>query len=191
MIHRIAVRLSKALADKLNADERARQIYCYGIEVVLSNVITSLTVLLIGQLMGRLICSIIYLAIYSSLKVTCGGYHARTQLRCWVISIMSFVATVFLADVTLGLPVGRFPWIIVLVLCTIYILLSPPVMNSNHPVAKKTVQKNKKISTFLIIVYSLIIGGMYFITDRYFLLNFLVLTILSVAVGMYIARRKE
>ena len=191
MIHRIAVRLSEALSDKLNADERARQIYCYGIEVLLSNLTTMLTVLLIGQIMGILTCSILYLAIYSSLKVTCGGYHARTQLACWLISIASFVATVVMAEVTMLLPVSRLPWIIVLVLSTIYILLSPPVMNSNHPVAQKTVKKNKKISTFLISVYTLIIGGMYFVTDGYFLLNFLVLTILSVAIGIFIAQRKE
>ncbi len=191
MIHRMALKLSNALADRTNADECARQIYCYGIEVILSNATTLLSVLLIGLLMDRLDCSVIYLIIYSSLKVTCGGYHARTQLVCWIISIMSFVATVLLTDATLTIPGGRALWIAILVLCTMYILLTPPVMNSKHPVSQKTVEKNKKISSFLILVYSISIVVLYFVTDWYFMLNFIVLTILSVVIGKIIAERKE
>ena len=191
MIHRMALKLSNALADRTNADERARQIYCYGIEVILSNVTTLLSVLLIGLLMDRIDCAVIYLIIYSSLKVTCGGFHARTQLVCWIISIMSFVATVLLTDATLSIPGGRALWIVILVLCTVYILLTPPVMNSNHPVSQKTVKKNKKISSFLILVYSISIVVLYFVTDWYFMLNFMVLTILSVVIGKIIAERKE
>ncbi len=89
---------SEKIADSLErigtipTEEKA--LYEYGIRQGLFMVINIATIVFIGLLLNVVLQSIIFMIVYIPLRSFAGGYHARTQLSCYLLSVL-VVAIVF------------------------------------------------------------------------------------------------
>lgn len=137
--------------------EDDREIYLFGFTqgaILLLNILTSLC---IGIALDMLLEVVIYMVCFIPLRIFAGGYHAKTQLRCYIIS--SF-ATVF---VLLGIRFlqdynGMLEWIMLLI-STVVIWHLAPVEDDNKPLLAVEVLKYKKRVhkiLFVLLVISLI-----------------------------------
>ena len=60
-----------------------KESYCYGMELILSTLINvAFMVILSYYVIGYPIAFIPYIAVYTPLRLTAGGYHARSHLKC-------------------------------------------------------------------------------------------------------------
>ena len=64
--------------------------------ILLLNIITSLC---IGIMMNMLLEVIIYMSCFIPLRIYAGGYHAKTQLRCYVMSSITTVIVMYLSNI--------------------------------------------------------------------------------------------
>lgn len=141
--------LQMKLAKDLSEDDR--DLYLFGFTqgiILLLNVLTSLC---IGIALGMLLEVMIYMVCFIPLRIFAGGYHAKTQLRCY---IMSSFTTVF---VLLGIKFlqnynGTLEWIMLLI-STVVIWHLAPVEDYNKPLAiEEKLLYQKRVKKILIIL---------------------------------------
>lgn len=136
-----------------------KEIYVYGLKQGFILLVNILTTLMIGLLFNKVFETIIFLVTYMPLRIYAGGYHARTQLRCYICSVVLIISAL--------LAIEYIPWtnFIVITISTvsgmiIYILSPVEDMNKSLDVAEvKMYGKKTRVILFVefIVVVLLII----------------------------------
>ena len=73
----------------VNQDEK--DVYKYGFEILFSTILGICIVLILGLTAGSLMTSLIFIAVFCSLRIKCGGYHADSYLSCNVVFTTVFL----------------------------------------------------------------------------------------------------
>lgn len=73
-------------------------IYAYGFELLFSAVINVFFMILIAFLFHDKYASLMFLLAFIPLRITAGGYHAKTHLRCTLICQIVFTGGMLLAE---------------------------------------------------------------------------------------------
>ena len=187
IIKKAAIFLHEKRSDKTIPIE----VYIYGLQLLFSNVNIVVAILLISSLFDSIFIGLLYMLIYVSLKVTSGGYHAKTSLGCFLVSIFNFLSVLFLSKILTEICIRTIFWIVFLLLMVLFLLINKPLISKRRKVKKEAIRKNKIISTIIIIFISgVTIVGYCFCNDTY-ILNFIVLTIASVAIGILLGRKER
>lgn len=154
MLHNISTSIAnKFFNDK---DKYPLEIYIYGVELLISSIISTTIILLIGLLTKTFFESIIFLISFSAIRVYTGGYHSMTYLRCNIISALSYVAiVVFLylfEEFTSNLIVITSCFLLTVILALIF----APVRHENKELSESDIKKYKLLSLLMITVVFLI-----------------------------------
>lgn len=189
MISVIANKIVNWLYKEENLEKEFYEVYCYGIELLLSTSIGIILVFLIGGLFFNVFDSFVFLLFFITIRKYSGGYHADTYLKCEIIISLLFVFTMILAK-TFSPPctaihiVFMLSYTIVLILC--------PVTNNSKPLDKYRIIKCKVITTVLMIISHITCFLLYYIGNNsiYKTIFFTIITIvLLVPIG--IIKNKE
>lgn len=73
-----------------------KDIYEYGLFVIIFNSIIILSYILIGVILNQLIYSILFIIFYSPCRIAIGGAHCSTPKRCFLISNIYFLIRLLL-----------------------------------------------------------------------------------------------
>lgn len=73
-----------------------RELYEFGIQQGTTLLLNVLTTIGIGLLMGMFWESLIFLILYTPIRVYAGGFHAQTQIRCYFLSVFIVLASLTL-----------------------------------------------------------------------------------------------
>lgn len=171
-------------------DPAMTDIYEYGFELTLSTLLTSSAILLIACLLDSFFFGLLYFAISIPLRMTAGGYHASTYGKCFVISNVTYFAVSFLARLLARLMLPYPVWLVLLFGCIFYILANCPVKNPHHPVSDSVLKKNRRITILFSCFLCFLMVFLYFILQYSYMLNFIVITVLSIAVLILPTKRK-
>lgn len=114
-----------------------KELYEYGLHHGLLMIINLLTTVVIGLLFKMVWQSFVFMLAYIPLRTYAGGYHAKTQFRCYLLSIVIMLAALF--------GIREIPWTdsigIGLTLCAIGIILYlSPVEDKNKPLSPMEVK---------------------------------------------------
>lgn len=142
MEHKVAVKLCRHLIDNQTIEKEYEDVYTYGLELLISFIISTSIILVIGLAINRIAETLIYFLVFISLRQFSGGYHADTYLRCKISTVLTYVLIIVLSEVTrLSIPhyILLFPLAMVL-------LLQGPVENPNKPMTSYQHDRNKVIS---------------------------------------------
>lgn len=132
-----------------------RELYIYGLHQGLIIILNVLTTITIGVILGRVWASILFMFAYFPLRSCAGGYHAKTPLRCYLISIIMIISV--LSSMTLPIWNNVNSSIFVLV-SSIVIILYAPVEDGNKPLdAKETIIFKKRTRVILCILVSMVL----------------------------------
>lgn len=80
---------------KNGADEENRELYEYGLLLILSNLITVSILFILSCLLGILKEMLCFLSAFVSVRHYAGGYHAKHYQNCFFISILSCLLGVY------------------------------------------------------------------------------------------------
>ncbi len=119
------------------------EVYVYGTELVLSFIITTALVLIAGLVIGEVMNSMIFLAVFILLRRFTGGYHANTYLKCKIISISTFFIAQFSSH---AISVRWWMYAVLLVGGNIVIHLLAPVEHPNKPLSDAEKRKFRRFS---------------------------------------------
>ncbi len=133
-------------------DKYPKEIYIYGIELLISSFISTSVILLIGLLTKTFFESVIFLISFSAIRVYTGGYHSMTYLRCNIISASSYVAIVIFFYLFRDLIANPIVLLSGYFLTMILALVFAPVKHENKELDTADIKKYKLLSLLMITV---------------------------------------
>lgn len=119
--------LTNKLIQKGHITEEDRDIYEYGLDIMIYTIWSTAVLLLIGLLLREFIPAAILVFGFYTFQTTGGGYHAKTHLRCFltmVIGLLVGLSTAFIKDHSILL------WLL-LGIGALLLLLIPLVLHPN------------------------------------------------------------
>lgn len=75
-----------------------REVVEYGIEIFLETIIKFVILICIGAVIGRFTETLLILAVFSGIRISAGGIHARTSMGCTVTMLLVVVVSLIAAD---------------------------------------------------------------------------------------------
>lgn len=147
------------IAQKIISDED-RELYEYGFELLLADLFNFSVILLIGGIAHQLWSTVLYILIFVGLRSVCGGYHAKTHLRCHVSTIGVYVLFLLLLS-TQTVAENRMLLLLGDLIAAIPIALFAPIPHANKPLSE-TVRKRNRIWSiilfFLLFMLAVLLG---------------------------------
>lgn len=149
-------KLSQSIADELvnnkTIDESQRQLWQYGFQTMIMSVGEILFVILVSAIVGNFFETVLFFCGFIPLRIYAGGYHADTQLRCFLILIFTYILFSILLNIvsihTYTLMVFALPILFNAVIVT----LKAPLAHSRKSVNNNESKMYRKIA--LIICYA-------------------------------------
>ena len=145
--------MEKLIANKIITPED-KVLYTYGFHqavVIIANIATTVFVGFIFDMVWQ---SIVFMLAYIPLRSYAGGYHAKTQLRCYIYSVLLISKVLLLVKfipwtnpVTIGL----------LLISYLIIFILAPVEDSNKPLDKDEAIVYKRRTRLILWIEALII----------------------------------
>lgn len=154
MIDRLINRNLDFLKRTLQCDDDSIEIYRYALRIIYSYVIDVLTLLVLAIITHTVGETIIILATFALMQVYGGGFHAETQLRCFMLTLLGWFIGVFGIKYLVSLHplVG----VIAMIVFSIIVLIYTPVLNDKHPVSGDVYKRSKKIVRVTLVVFDLL-----------------------------------
>ena len=156
MIPKLAKNVAHFFVVKNVASKSKEAIYAYGMELLISDVLNTLIVLLIALTSHTLPAVIIFIAVFMILRRFVGGYHANNHLSCMFTLIMVMLAFSY------GICNVRIQLMWILSICFITIALPvifciAPVPHPNKPMSEEKRNRLRKRSIISIVALSAVV----------------------------------
>lgn len=136
------------IAKKVIAMEE-KEIYEYGIFQLLMNAIDTFSILTLALLFHEVPATCCYLIAFCMLRKYAGGYHAKTVLGCYFITLTSALCMMIMIKIKdIPLMVQLIVWLI----SSVVIILFVPMQNMNKKLdeVEELVYRNRAIITWTI-----------------------------------------
>ena len=154
MIEKLVDKNVDFLRKHLICDEDRIEVFKYSLRVIYSFIIDVISLLFFATITQTIWKTIAIMVPYVVIQVFGGGYHADTQLRCFVISLFGWFLGVFGIDYI----ISEYPLVgfISMAVFTTVILVYTPVLNDKHPVGGDVYKRSKKIVRVTLVVFDLL-----------------------------------
>ena len=134
MIHFISGKIVDGLIENGTIVPEEKDLYFYGLQQGLTMIVNILTTVAIGFVFKMVWQSIVFMLNYIPLRSFAGGFHAKTQLRCHLFSIVLIIVAL--------LGMKMIPWNIISILfitllASTTIILLAPMEDFNKPLNQK------------------------------------------------------
>lgn len=151
--------MKKLIEKRLNYDEDLIAIFLHGINIIFYDGLGFLSVLILAFLFNKLLIGILYIIIFSSLRIHAGGFHASTKLGCFALYNLLFISFILTLNSPLLNPIINIP---LTMIATLIIFKYAPVEHIYAPLTIIEKYRNKdKIRfslLFLLILYIISLG---------------------------------
>ena len=146
------------LINKNIIKEEDKEIYSYGFNQILFIMLNFITILIIGISFNMLFETIIFMITYIPIRIYAGGYHARTQTKCYIFSVFMLILALYI--IKLKLMSNILIIILLSIISSIIIISLAPVEDINKPLDEKETEiyKKRTIKNLIIILVFLIIS---------------------------------
>lgn len=122
-------------------------VYCYGTELLLSFVMSTSIIVILGIVCQRITQTIVFLVLFIFLRRFTGGYHANTYLVCKAFTVGTYIVVISLSEIS---TVTTAHFFLTALLGTSIIFIWGPIENPNKPL---TLLEKKKYKTIALVLY--------------------------------------
>lgn len=148
MIHSVALIIADFFVSKDVITEEEEEVCAYGMELIISGIISIALVLIIGLITGNIWYALVYNMMMVVIRIYTGGYHADTHIGCNVCYCMTFLISIVLLRVQMYIKTELAIWIIALAGYLI-IVLNAPLEHHNKKLTMKQKEDYMVISAML------------------------------------------
>lgn len=181
LLNKLANRLALRLSRNIGTEMSIVSVYAYGLELLLSALITILFMVIISFVFSRPFAWLCFLISFIPLRATAGGYHCKTHFRCILLSTFVFVILNLLYSKFIICPLKE--WAVVCCLFnTTTVLLLSPVQTTNKPLNTLEIKQNKK-RAILISAILLTVSCLSLLFNLGYKYSFLMLGVLFAAIS--------
>ncbi|MDF2877584.1 MAG: hypothetical protein K0S30_680 [Clostridia bacterium] len=135
--------------------EDDREVYIYGLELILNSLLVVGTIITLGILINRLIITAVFLVVFWSIRSYSGGYHANQYWKCYCIGCFAYLSVITIVHSTPLLHM-KLDSLIFLGISYIGIFCMAPLNSEKNPKTQEEMKKNNVITRMLISSYTLI-----------------------------------
>lgn len=151
MIDKLADAVVERLCRAGTVTPENRDIYVFGVSGLIKTFGNMVIPVILGLLFGCVVQVLVFLASYCLLRRFAGGYHAKTELVCFILSQVMVVSVVALLFFYTYIPVVLHA--VVAVLSAICIFVLAPVEAENNPLNDVETAVYRKRSQLLCAAY--------------------------------------
>ncbi len=153
MISKLAKDIAHFFVTQKITEESKEMIYAYGMELLLSDVLNTLIILLIAVCSSTLPAVIIFVTVFMGLRHFVGGYHANSHLSCMFTLI---VVMLFFSFGICNIPeqIAQIFSVAFMSVSVSVIYWIAPVPHPNKPMSEEKMEKQKRRSRILSMIFS-------------------------------------
>lgn len=161
MISNLSTRLTDKLLSKGSITEDERELYIYGLFMLISQLMYLVLACIFGLLFECIIESIAFYVAFQFIRRYAGGYHAATETRCEILSTLSIIASIGIIKLS---KIYDFKTILLFItfMSVVLIFFLCPLDTPEKPLSEKEFKYFRKISWIILLVISSIIIVSYF-----------------------------
>ena len=159
MIHSVALVIADFFISKDVITEEEKEVCAYGMELIISGIISVALVLIIGLITGNICYAVVYNIMMIVIRMYTGGYHADTHVGCNVCYCMAFLISIALLRGQMYIKNDITIWMVAMAGYLI-IVLNAPLEHHNKKLTMKQKQDYMIISSVLGIASLLISFGL-------------------------------
>lgn len=137
--------------------EEDREIYCYGLELLLSSIVNLIIVLSLGYLFNRFFQTVLFLVVFCPLRQFSGGIHAANHFKCSLYFIISILICFWLEKTWL-INADNVVLLCMLTVSSLCIALLSPIEDRNKPLTNQERLSFKKRNFAVLIIWDLVIS---------------------------------
>lgn len=146
-------------------DNTKLDIYIYGFEIMISNIICFGIGLLIGAVFSEFLECIVFLAVFVLLRRYCGGYHAETYLVCDTIFTANILLVMTILKVMSVYPI--YVHFIIAGISIVSAIMLAPVENKYKPLTIEEMKKHKLFAAVINLSMIIISSVLFFINFKF------------------------
>lgn len=144
MINNISEFIAQKWVDKNIISEEDYELYHYGWFVVLSDLWLFIFTLIIGVIFDITLSSIVFFVVFFLIRRFAGGFHAKTELHCQIISL-SFLFFSIAAIKYIFINIDNVYLFIIHLICVIVLPLVSPADTPQKPLSLNEKNQFKRI----------------------------------------------
>ena len=161
-MEKIAKMLMNRLVEKQFIEEDKKDIYFYGLRLILSDIINFSIILLLSVLLNHIISGIVFLITFCSVRKHSGGFHAKTFWLCRLTMITTFLCVVAALEIISRTSFQYYLVIALNIFSVLIIVCFAPVKHPNKKLSEEQSKSNRKkaiiaSNTFAVVSIALII----------------------------------
>lgn len=156
---KFAQQIAALLVSQKIIEQDETEIYVYGLELIISDVINFSAVIIVSVILQEFICTAIYLLCFLTTRCFCGGYHATTHTRCRIAMLTSYL--LFLIIKTCLGNALLITTIAILAALWGPVILYAPIQHANHKLSPELNRINRRRSFCSYGIWSVAIVIMY------------------------------
>ena len=153
MITKISSKIVEALIKHSLVENEDKELYSYGFFILLSQILYFIIITTIGVLLNIILESIIFYIAFQFIRRYAGGYHAKTETRCEILSTLSILCCIVLIKLSKMYDI-RIALLSISLVFAVLIFILCPLDTPEKPLSDKEYKYFRKISW---IILSLII----------------------------------
>lgn len=145
MLFKLSEKIVLAWSNERLIEIGSEEAYVYGVQLLLSTLLNTIAIAVISAIVDRAFAWIFFLVGFVPIRITAGGFHAKTPLRCSSIFCGSFYVCLLLLNIRIDDI--RIPLIIINSMLTIVVVfLFSPLPARNKPMPKKELDRKRVLS---------------------------------------------
>lgn len=161
MINNISSRLTDRLIAKGNITEEDRELYIYGLFMLLSQIMYFFLSVVFGLLFQCFIESVIFYIAFQFIRRYAGGYHAKTETKCEILSTLSLLVCIAIIKVIKTYDFQTL-LLFVTIISAVCIFVFCPLDTPEKALTEKEFKYFRKISWIILLVITAVIVFSYF-----------------------------
>ncbi len=131
MLQTLSKKITQKLLHEGSIDEEDIEVYEYGLYILFMQMISTGTIFIIGILIGKLELTIVFILVLYNLRQYTGGYHSDSYIGCYLISCLTYMGVILLADGYVGLDL---PYVLIITgISTTVIFMIGSVNSDKNP----------------------------------------------------------
>lgn len=162
MINKISSKIVEILIKHSLVENEEKELYLYGFFILLSQILYFIIVITIGILFNVIFESIIFYITFQFIRRYAGGYHAKTETRCDILSTLSILSCIVLIKLSKMYDI-RIALLSISLVFAVLIFILCPLDTPEKPLNDKEYKYFRKISWIILsLIIIAIIVSFYF-----------------------------
>jgi accessory gene regulator B len=162
MIDILSTRIVGRLIEKSIINDAERELYTYGLFMLLSQTLYFILTVTFGVLLNKTLESVVFYVAFLFIRTNAGGIHASSELKCEVATTLSLFLCLGIVKLC-GLYNLKLVILILTIVATVFIFILCPLDSPEKPLNKKEKIYFRKKSWIVLLIILTIIGiSLYF-----------------------------